>query len=153
MRTLTAGVATAAIVTMILLIAPTPGKGQDHLCSVRNDAAGSWVFATGLGQLFHRSGQAITAIGTMNIEANGNVSGTFDNTIAQLGISRQTYSGSVEVNPDCTGTLMFTTSGGGSRTDSIVILENGTEIWGMSRDHLLPWTYTVKRIHSSSRRR
>jgi hypothetical protein len=146
MRALTTGFATAAIVTMIVLMVPTPGKGQNHLCSVRNDVAGSWVFATGMGQLFHRSGQAITAIGTMNIEADGSVSGTFDSTIAQLGTSRATYRGSVEVNPDCTGTLIFTTSGGSSRTDSIVVLENGAEMWGMSRDPLLPWTYTVKRV-------
>lgn len=148
MRALTMGFATAVIVTTIILMVPMPGKGQVPLCSIRNDVAGLWVFATGMGQLFHRSGQAITAIGTMNIESDGRVSGTFDNTIAQLGTSRQTYSGTVEVNPDCTGTLIFTTSSGSSRTDSIVVLENGTEMWGMSRDPLLPWTYTVKRVVS-----
>ena len=118
--------------------------------------AGAWVFTTDVGQLHLPSGvQSITAIGTANFDTAGNQSGVFDftfdgGTVAGSG----TYSGSVTVNPDCTGTSRFTTNTGASRTDSIVIMEDGKEIWGMVQENLNPsgervgltWTFRFKRI-------
>ncbi len=150
-----------AVLATTILLTTAPANTQDEQvgaesqaqsCSLR-DVTGSWMFATGVGQLFAPappfSGQAITAIGTMNIDAQGNLSGKFDNTIAGFGsFTNNTYNGTIEVNSDCTATVVFTTSEGRSRTDSMVIVEDGSEMLGMTRDKTLPWTATFKRIRS-----
>lgn len=131
----------------------TPALARDR-CSTRT-IAGRWMFATEVGQIdlslfgIGTEGEAvagITAIGTMNIDRNGNVSGEFDVTVAQFAfLSDNEYGGSVTVDPDCTGTLTFVTSAGTMRTDSIAVL-SPREMWGMSQDILNPWTYRVRRI-------
>jgi hypothetical protein len=114
-------------------------------CSVRS-IAGAWMFATDLGQQKIFPGGDITAIGTMNIDSNGNLSGKFDATVAEFRfLPNIPYSGSVTVNSDCTGTLTFVTGAGTMRTDSIVVLSR-SEMWGMSQDPLNLWTYKVRRI-------
>jgi len=66
--------------------------------------------------------------------------------VGQVGfVPGNTYGGSITVNADCTGTITFTDSASGSRTDSIVVL-NGVEIWGMSQDPAVLWTYRAKKI-------
>ena len=150
MRLYITGLATVLATVLVMVLLPTtqalPGTFS---CSIQT-IADEWVFATGVGEIALIPGvdpTGITAIGTMNIDKQGNVSGKFDNTVARLVfVPNTTYSGTVIVNPDCTGTLSFTTSGGAMRTDSIAILGNGSEIWGMSQDPLNLWTYTVKRI-------
>jgi hypothetical protein len=49
------------------------------------------------------------------------------------------------VNPDCTGTLTFTTSRGTTRTDSIIVLSGGY-VRGMSQDPVFLWTYDMRRL-------
>lgn len=116
-------------------------------CNVRT-LSGSWFFATEVG---HFPGPVpfsgdITAIGTMNIDPAGQLAGTFDATVSEVAFLPGTaYSGSVTVNPDCTGTLTFETSQGSVRTDSIVII-NGNEFWGMSQDPGNLWTYRARRF-------
>jgi len=115
-------------------------------CSVRS-LAGTWVFATDVGQqkLFPAPGD-ITAIGTINIDRAGNFSGKFDFTVAEFGFfPNNSYTGSITVNPDCTGTVTFVTSAGPGRTDSIVVVSQ-SEMWSMSQDSLNLWTAKARRI-------
>jgi len=126
-----------------------PAAADDHgPCSVAA-IAGSWVFATEVGQQafpdFPSDGD-ITAIGTMNISADGNVEGVFDNNFAEfMAFTDNTYSGSVTVRPDCLGELTFVTSTGAIRTDTIAIASRDGFL-GMSRDPNNLWTYQARRI-------
>jgi hypothetical protein len=148
------GAAAAAILVAGMVMSPAPLASDDGVpgCTVRS-IAGRWLFGTGMGEVFLGpfTGQSITAIGTMNIDRQGNVSGRFDNNIATFGaFTGNTYTGTVAVNGDCTGMLQFTTSSGSQRTDSIAIVGHG-EIWGMSLDPENPWTYVVRRIGGKHR--
>ncbi len=124
----------------------------DGPCSTRA-IAGHWVFATNVGRQMVGDpippGKDVTAIGTMNIDRHGNLDGIFDVTFQDFAfLPNITYSGSVTVNPDCTGTLHFVTSTGTERTDSIVVV-NRSEMLGMSQDPLNLWNYQVRRIASN----
>jgi hypothetical protein len=58
----------------------------------------------------------------MNIDARGNVSGTLDAVIREVALlPGETYSGSAQVNENCTDTLHFITSRGTERRDTILI--------------------------------
>ena len=142
----------ARTMTILLIgmgLLPTAQALADDPCSTQA-IAGRWVFATNVGRQMlgepFPPGKDITAIGTMNIERDGFLSGKFDVTVQDFfSILDVTYSGSVTVNPDCTGTLIFVTSTGTERTDSIVVV-NRREMFGMSRDPLNLWNYQVRRI-------
>ena len=72
----------AILVAGLALVAPAAADDERRACSVRK-IAGRWVFATGVGQ-FPAFGGDITAIGTMNIDREGDLSGKFDATVAPL---------------------------------------------------------------------
>lgn len=110
--------------------------------------AGHWVFATDVGHQSIVPGQTgdITAIGTINLDAQGNADGTFDFTVADyMFFGGNTQTATMTVNPDCTGTVDLSTSIGSHRTDSIVVV-NSNEFWGMSQDPHNLWTYKAHRI-------
>ena len=139
------------ILLMGMGLLPTAQALAGGPCSTKA-IAGSWVFATGVGRQMlgdpFPPGKDITAIGTMNIDRFGNISGKFDVTVQDFAsIPDVTYSGAVTVNPDCTGTLIFVTSVGTERTDSIVVVDR-REMLAMSRDPANLWTYQVRRISS-----
>ena len=117
-------------------------------CTVRK-IAGRWLFATSIGRQMLPNfppDKDITAIGTMVIQRDGRISGTFDATVEDtVFIPGVPYEGSVVVNPDCTGTLSFVNGAGASRTDTIAVVSR-SEIIGMSQDHLNLWTYEVRRV-------
>ena len=118
-------------------------------CSV-GQIAGQWVFATSIGRQMlgvpFPPEKDITAIGTMNIERDGTLSGTFDVTVQDtVFIPGIVYVGSVVLNPDCAGTVTFETSVGSVRSDSIVVV-NRREILAMSQDPMNLWTYQIRRI-------
>ena len=93
-------------------------------------------------------GGDITAIGTMNINKDGSLNGKFDVTVpGAFFLENLIYSGSVTVNPDCTGTLTFITSAPSERTDSIVVVDR-REMLAMSQDPENLWTYQIRRISS-----
>ena len=133
----------------MLMSAPmVQALANDGACSTRA-IAGQWVFATNVGRQMlggpFPPEKDITAIGTMNIDRYGNVSGTFDVTVQDFAfIPDIPYNGSVTVNPDCTGILDFVTSIS-QRTDSIVVV-NRREMLGMSQDPQNLWNYQVRRI-------
>ena len=136
-------VAAAAVIGLGVGLGPA-GAEEGRECSVEH-IAGSWLFATQVGHLAAASSD-ITALGTMNIDREGNVTGEFDVTVAEVAFGPgNTYWGSVAVNPDCTGTLTFETDRPSERTDSIAILSDN-EMWGMSQDKNNLWNYDIRRI-------
>lgn len=121
---------------------------SDDRCSL-SMLAGRWFFATSIGHQALVNAPPpgdITALGTMIIRRNGDVEGTFDVTFENAAfVEGVPYTGTITVNPDCTGTLSFVTGAGTSRTDTIAILDR-YEFWGMSRDPKNVWTYTARRV-------
>ncbi len=115
-------------------------------CSIAT-IAGAWVFATDIadfGGTVHMS-----ALGTYNIALDGAVSGTFDRNLPNRADQGLTYTGTVTVNPDCTGIVEFTDSTGTTVVQHIVIGRDGNEIWGMffGQPLGLIWTYKAMRVH------
>lgn len=142
---------TSAIISLFLLGGPAVAGEK---CSVKA-IAGSWLFATDVGHQMlgepFPPDKDITAIGTMNIARDGTLSGTFDVTVEDFAfIPGIVYSGSVTVNPDCTGILSFATSVGSVRNDSIAVV-NRREILAMSQDPMNLWTYQIRRIAKNLR--
>lgn len=142
---------TMTILLMGMGLLPTAQALAEGPCSTRA-IAGHWVFATGVGRQMlgdpFPAGKDITAIGTINIGKDGSLSGKFDVTVQDsFFFPDVVFSGSVTVNPDCTGTLTFVTDVGTARTDSIVVVDR-REMLGMTQDPLNLWTYQVRRISS-----
>lgn len=128
----------------LALASPALADHGEPGCSVR-ELAGRWIFATGVGQVADL-GADITALGTMNFDRHGNLHGKFDNNIAGVASFQNVeYFGTVELNPDCTGTLTFETDDGFVRADSIAVVGKN-EMLGMSRDPGNLWTYQIRRI-------
>ena len=135
--------------TFAFLLLGNPTLADDGGCSV-HDIKGKWIFATNIGRQSlgepFPPDKDITAIGTMNIERDGTVSGTFDVTVEDFAfVPGVVYTGEVVVNPDCTGTLTFVTTLGSVRSDSIAVVSR-REMIGMSQDPLNLWNYQVRRI-------
>ena len=140
MKTLTIALATA----MLLSTTAWAGDAPDE-CSTRM-LVGRWMFATDVGKQTFFPGGDITAIGIFRVDRAGNLKGKFDATIGNFGfLPGVEFNGTVTVNPDCTGTLTFTTSRGTTRTDSIVVLSGGY-VRGMSLDPAFVWTYDMRRL-------
>ena len=136
---------TLALLAAMLLSTNSWAGEYSGDCSVHM-LAGRWMFATDVGKQSFFPGGDITAIGTFRVDRAGNLKGTFDATVANFrflpGVG---FAGTVTVNPDCTGTLTFTTDRGTSRTDSIVVL-SGWHVRGMSQDMTFLWTYDMRRL-------
>ena len=140
MKTLTIAIATA----MLLSTTAWAGEASDE-CSTRM-LTGRWMFATDVGKQTFFPGGDITAIGTFRVDRAGSLKGKFDATVANFGfLPGVEFDGTVTVNPDCTGTLTFTTARGTSRTDSIIVLSGG-HVRGMSQDPAFLWTYDMRRL-------
>ncbi len=131
---------------------PEPTR-RGHQCSLKT-IVGSWVYATGVGEFRDENGNLTgrgTSMGTWNVDKDGNMTGEFDATLSFLGyrnlvLEDVEYWGPVTVYPDCTGTYSFETEHGSTRTESIVISGNGSEIRGMSHTEGVLWTFTLKRV-------
>ncbi len=142
-----------AILLIGMGLLPTVQALADGSCSTRS-LAGRWMFATGIGRQSlgppFPEGKDITAIGIFSVDRFGNATGTFDATVQDfLFLPNNSFTGSITVNPDCTGTLIFTTSAGTARTDSIVVV-NRREILGMTQDPANLWTYQMRRLPNNS---
>ena len=67
-------------------------------------AAGKWGF-TNSGTVFLAGGPApVAVVGSFNLDAAGNLAGTQTRSLNGLPVNRETTSGTVLVNSDCTGT-------------------------------------------------
>lgn len=130
--------------TLALLLGTNAFATNAPECSARM-LAGRWMFATDVGKQTFFPGGDITAIGTFRVDRTGKLSGVFDATVAGwMFLPAVPFSGAFTVNPDCTGTLSFSTADGSARTDTIIIL--GDRIRGMSQDVTFLWTYEIQRM-------
>lgn len=95
----------------------------------------------------------MTALGTLNFDIHGNMSGKYDFNVAGFpGNWSGTQAGKVTVNPNCTGIMTFTwndSTGEGTRLDSLAIARSGREILGMVADGSAVWTYKAERINET----
>jgi len=81
-----------------------------------------------------------------NDDPDAVTNGEFDATVADFGFLHGIkFSGSLVLNPDCTGTFTFTTSAGTTRTDTIIVLGPG-HVRAMSQDVQFLWTYDMHRL-------
>ena len=94
----------------------------------------------------------MTALGTLNFDIHGNMSGKYDFNVAGFpGNWSGTQAGKVTVNPNCTGIMTFTwndSTGEGTRLDSLAIARSGREL-GMVADGSAVWTYKAERINET----
>lgn len=140
---------TTTILMLGIALFPSAQALGDEVCS-NESIAGRWMFATGIGRQSlgppFPEGKDITAIGIFSADKFGYVAGSFDATVQDfLFLPNNTFTGSLTVNPDCTGTLTFITSAGSARTDSIVVV-NRREMLGMTQDPANLWTYQLRRL-------
>ena len=134
-------VAMGAASTQAAPLNDSDGEGAPQ-CSI-NTIKGSWVYLVDMEFIGIGNGNAL---GTMNFDSDGSFSGVNAANVP-FGVFRDgTCEGEVTVDPDCTGEIHFTCSGGAERTDSIVVAGNGKEIWAISLDPGVVATWKAKRI-------
>lgn len=132
-----------------------PAEAVHDGCRV-SSLAGDWIFATSIGRQMlggpFPPDKDITALGTMQVNRDGSVSGKFDVTVEDtIFLPDVGFEGSIVLDADCTGTLTFVTTAGSFRTDSIAVLSRD-EVLGMSQDPANLWTYEMRRPNRWQRR-
>jgi len=130
----------------LLITAPAFAGNEPEGCSNRM-LAGRWMFATDVGHQSKFPGGDITAIGIFRLDRQGTLTdGIFDATVEGWRfLQGVTFTGTLTINANCTGTLYFVTSAGTTRTDSVIVLGPG-HIRGMSQDVQFLWTYDMRRL-------
>jgi hypothetical protein len=123
--------------TLVLLVAPS---AQARQCSLAG-SAGNFGFTLTGTILLPTGAVPIAAVGRATIDAAGNVSGTESRSVGG-GFADETFTGTLTVNPDCTGTLTvkFYESGQLVRTSvvSTVAVDNQREVRGVQKSLVLP---------------
>jgi hypothetical protein len=123
----------------ILLVSVAP-LAQANQCTAQN-AAGAYGF-TLTGVLLTSTGPVpIAAVGRASVDISGHVTGTEARSVGG-GFANETLSGTVTVNPDCTGsmTINFCEAGQLVRTSvlSIVFVNNQRELQMVQSSLTLP---------------
>ena len=114
--------------TILLALALSgAAKAQDEGCS-KATAAGKWGFTTA-GTVFLAGGPVpVVVVGSFKLDADGNLEGTQTRSLNGLPVNRETISGTILVNSDCTGTATISVfhSGVLNRTSTLdlVFVEN-----------------------------
>jgi hypothetical protein len=108
-------------------VAPTAQAQDEGGCS-NATAAGKWGFTTA-GTVFLASGPApAVVVGSFKLDAAGNLEGTQTRSLNGLPVNRETISGTILVNSDCTAaaTISVFHSGVLNRTATLdlVFVEN-----------------------------
>jgi hypothetical protein len=103
-------------------------------CSVAT-LNGNYAFSQpGWGSL-HGQGQGnqlpFFNVGVVAFDGTGTVSVSFTNVQSGV-VSTETDAGTYTVNPDCTGSLSFTTGPGAGVTFNMVIIGRGAELFGIN---------------------
>ena len=62
----------------------------------------------------------VGGIGVVTFDGNGNLSGVQTNVTETTGINRNTFTGTYDVNPDCTGSVVS----GSTTLDVVIVSEN-----------------------------
>jgi len=71
-------------------------------------------------------------VGVLSVDGKGNVTITFTSALNGKISTGATGAGSYTVNPDCTGSLSFTSGDAAGETANIVIVGGGTEVLALS---------------------
>ena len=123
--------------TLVLFVAPS---AQARQCSLAG-SAGNFGFTLTGTILLPTGAVPIAAVGRATIDAAGNVSGTESRSVGG-GFADETFTGTLTVNPDCTGTLTvkFYESRQLVRTSvvSTVAVDNQREVRGVQKSLVLP---------------
>jgi len=123
--------------TLVLCVVPS---AQARQCSLAG-SAGNFGFTLTGTILLPTGAVPIAAVGRATIDAAGNVSGTESRSVGG-GFADETFTGTLTVNPDCTGTLTvkFYESGQLVRTSVIatVLVDNQREVRGVQKSLVLP---------------
>ena len=136
--------AIAAIAALTLAVAPA-AKADNKGCS---NATLTGTFAhTGTGFVTAPPSMAgpLAGAGTDTFDGKGGITGAATLNINGNPIPLMTETGTYKVNPDCTGSLTFAFSGGGSTTVFFVISDSGNEIQGICTDQGSVVSHTFRR--------
>ena len=107
----------AMIFLTILYVGLVPmARAQDEGGCSNASLQGSYGFQR---QGFNPAVGHVGGIGVITFDGNGNLSGVQTNVAETTGVSRNTFSGTYEVNPDCTGSAVS-----GSTTVDFVIVSD-----------------------------
>lgn len=130
-------IATTVMFLSTILFGSVAKAGQ---CSQVN-AAGSYGFTLTGWLLLPTGAIPAAAVGRANVDAKGNVTGTEARSVGG-GYADETFSGSLSINSDCTGsmTLNFFEAGQPVRTSvlSIVFVDNLQELRMVQKSLTLP---------------
>jgi len=126
------------VFAMVALGAAPSARAQQ--CSLAG-AAGKWGFTLTGAVILPTGPVPIAAVGRATIDAAGNASGTEARSVGG-GFAEETLTGTLTVNPDCTGTITakFYESGQLVRTSvvAIVFVDNMKEFRGVQESLVLP---------------
>lgn len=129
---------TAILLATIFLSAAPSAHAQQ--CSSAG-VAGKWGFTLTGAVILPTGPVPIAAVGRATIDAAGNASGTEARSVGG-GFAEETLTGTLTVNPDCTGTITakFYESGQLVRTSvvAIVFVDNMKEFRGVQESLVLP---------------
>lgn len=114
-------------VTLAISTVPTAQAQDEGGCS-NATAAGNWGFTTA-GTVFLASGPApVVVVGSFKLDAAGNLEGTQTRSLNGLPVNRETISGTILVNTDCTATATISVFHSGvlnrTATLDLVFVEN-----------------------------
>jgi hypothetical protein len=131
-------IAAGAFVALVSLGLGAPARAAQ--CSLAGSAGNFGFTLTGV-VILPTGPVPIAAVGKATIDAAGNVSGTESRSVGG-GFAEETFTGTLTVNPDCTGTLTvkFYESGQLVRTSvvSTVAVDNQREVRGVQKSLVLP---------------
>ena len=87
----------------------------------------------------------LAALGKITADGKGNlVDGSFTQSLNGV-ISRGTFTGTYEVNPDCSGSATLNFASGATAHRDIVIVDDGREVRGISTDSGTVLTVNLKK--------
>jgi len=112
-------VRTAVVVMVASLMSARAVHAQDcSVATLSSDFVTSWS---------GNNPAPVAALGVLTFDGAGNLTG-FDTVSFNGAIYERTITGTYTVNPDCTGTISWTTSIGSFNNLNIVIYKGGTKI-------------------------
>lgn len=109
MKSSIASMRIASLFTLVLVLCMAGYAHAAGPCSTAR-AAGNWSF-TDNGTVIGIGPR--TAIGTLTLDAAGNVTNGVATSSLDGGVAQETFSGTYTVNPDCTGTINVNIYSGG----------------------------------------
>jgi len=146
----------AVLGTVLLLDVAAAVSAQDHACSASR-VRGAWGY-TKTGTLILPTGAVpFASVGRFSLDADGSLSGTNDGSVGGH-VSKDVLLGTVEVKPDCTGTMtveVYDESGNLLRTLAmgLVFVDDAREARGIVTSLVLPNGASLPSVITADARR